>query len=342
MKSFMKNLPIIKNKTILTYICACALLIFSLILGVLSGAYSISLSKVLSALFELDANTPEARIILYVRLPRVLAALVCGAGLSVSGAVVQSVLDNRLASPGIIGVNSGAGLAVAICSAMGVVGTWKLSLSAFLGAFASAMLVSVAVRKRGSSGGTIILMGVALNSLLGAISDTVVTLSPDVGVITNDFKVGDFSAVTYVKLIPVAIIVCASLLLLFTLSNQLDVMGLGEENAVGLGLNVKAMRIIFLTLASLLAGSVVSIAGLLSFVGLLVPHAVKRTCKSLHSFHTLPLCALFGGGFVALCDTLSRVIFSPYEIPVGIIMAFLGAPFFIFILFKGKGGLGGA
>ena len=338
----MKNLSTIKNKTILTYLCACSLLIASVILGVLSGAYSVSFSKALEVLLGLNANTPEARIILYVRLPRILASLVCGAALSVSGAVVQSVLDNRLASPSIIGVNSGAGLAVAICSAMGIIGTWRLSLSAFIGAFTSAMLVSIAVRKRGSSGGTVILMGVALNSLLGAISDTIITISPDVSIITNDFKVGDFSAVTYTKLIPVSIIVCISLLLLFTLSNQLDVIGLGEENATGLGLNVKAMRVCFLALASLLAGSAVSIAGQLSFVGLLVPHTVRRVCKSLSSCHTLPLCALFGGGFVALCDTLSRIKFSPYEIPVGIIMAFLGAPFFIFILFKSKGGHGGA
>ena len=100
-----------------------------------------------------------------------------------------------------------------------------------------------------------------------------------------------------------------------------------------------AARAIFLLLAALMAGAAVSVCGLLSFVGLLVPHAVRRTVGSA-TRHLLPLCALFGGGFVTLCDTLSRVIFAPYELPVGILMAFLGAPFFVFILIKGKGGNG--
>ena len=112
---------------------------------------------------------------------------------------------------------------------------------------------------------------------------------------------------------------------------------LGDENAKGLGLNADAMRVIFLLLAALLAGAAVSVCGLLSFVGLLVPHAVRRIASSA-SKHLIPLCALFGAAFVTLCDTLARVVFAPYELPVGIIMAFLGAPFFIFILIKGKGG----
>ena len=124
---------------------------------------------------------------------------------------------------------------------------------------------------------------------------------------------------------------------LVTLSNELDVLTLGDENAKSLGMNTSVMRTLFLMLAAALAGAAVSIVGLLSFVGLLVPHAVRRVSTN-ESHHLIPLCALFGGGFITLCDTLSRVMFAPYELPVGIIMAFLGAPFFLFILVKGKGG----
>ena len=127
------------------------------------------------------------------------------------------------------------------------------------------------------------------------------------------------------------------MIILQTFSNELDVMTLGDENAKGLGMNTSLMRAIFLMISALLAGSAVSVCGLLSFVGLLVPHAVRRIASS-QAKHLIPLCVLFGAGFVTLCDTLSRVIFAPYELPVGIIMAFLGAPFFIFILIKGKGG----
>jgi iron complex transport system permease protein len=133
------------------------------------------------------------------------------------------------------------------------------------------------------------------------------------------------------------VLIVISVIILQTFSNELDVMTLGDENAKGLGMNTSLMRVIFLMISALLAGSAVSVCGLLSFVGLLVPHAVRRIASS-QAKHLIPLCALFGAGFVTLCDTLSRVIFAPYELPVGIIMAFLGAPFFIFILIKGKGG----
>ena len=287
----------------------------------------------LSSLFE----GVYKKIFLYVRLPRTLACMTAGAGLAVSGAMIQSVLANRLASPSLIGVNAGAGLAITVCTAFGILGGWKASLFSFVGAFGAVMLVAFAAKRFSASRGTLILMGVALNSFLNAFSSAIVTLNPEAGVLSNDFKVGDFSAVTYGKLIPAAIITVLALLISFSLSNLLDVMTLGEENAAGLGVNVQAARTLFLLLAALLAGAAVSIAGLLSFVGLVVPHAVRRmgasTCACL-----LPLSALFGAGFVTLCDLVARTAFAPHEIPVGIIMAFIGAPFFILLLIKGKGG----
>ena len=147
----------------------------------------------------------------------------------------------------------------------------------------------------------------------------------------------DPDAGTYSNLITASVVILIAFLLLLTLSNELDVLTLGDENAKSLGLNTGVMRTLFLMLSAALAGTAVSIAGLLSFVGLLVPHAVRRISTG-ESRHLIPLCGLFGAGFVTLCDTLARTVFAPYELPVGIIMAFLGAPFFLFILIKGKGG----
>lgn len=335
MRCYMKSLP--KNKIANIYGIAILLLILSAVLGVLLGASGISLTDMLSSLVKGDIESPEVKILLYVRLPRILSGLICGAALAVSGAVVQGVLANRLASPSIIGVNAGAGLAVILCSAFGMIGGWSLSAFAFVGAFFTVMLVSIAAKKWGASRGTVILMGVALNALLGAISDTVTTFNPEVSVMSNDFKIGDFSSVTYAKLIPASVIVLITFLVLITLSNELDVLTLGDETAKGLGMNTSLMRVVFLLMSALLAGAAVSVCGLLSFVGLLVPHAVRRMAVT-ESKHLIPLCALFGAGFVAICDTLARVVFAPYELPVGIVMAFLGAPFFIFILIRGKGG----
>lgn len=306
-------------------------------LGILLGAAKIRPADLIKLMGQGDWDSPNGRILRFVRLPRVLASLLCGGALAVSGAVIQGVLANRLASPSIIGVNSGAGLAVTLSAAMGVMGGWRLSAAAFVGAFAAVMAVSLGAKKWGASRGTVILMGVAMNSLLGAFSDAVKILAPEIGILSNDFRIGDFSGATYPKLIPASVVILVSFLALLTLSNELDVLTLGDENAKSLGLNTGLMRTLFLLFAAALAGAAVSVAGLLSFVGLLVPHAVRRVASG-EARHLIPLCGLFGGGFVTLCDTLSRVIFAPYELPVGIIMAFLGAPFFLFILIKGKGG----
>lgn len=296
-----------------------------------------SVSGIVKAFREGFSASAEGKIFLYVRLPRTAASLICGAALATSGAVIQGVLANRLASPSIIGVNSGAGLAVTLCTAFGIYGGFRLSLFAFLGAFMAVMAVTLLARRIGASRGTLILLGVAVNSFLNAISDTVVTFVPDVGVMSNDFKVGEFSAVTYTKLLPSSALIIASLIILFTLTNEIDVLTLGEDNARALGMNTALIRTVFLMLSAVLAGCAVSLAGLLSFVGLIVPHAIRRLAGSKAS-RLLPLSAIFGAAFVCLCDTAARTLFSPYEIPVGIIMAFLGAPFFVFILIKGKGG----
>jgi len=320
------------------YLTGAVLFLTGGILGCFLGSTHISLGDMAAAVFDGDRTTLIGRIFWYVRFPRTCGALLCGAALAVSGAVIQCVLANRLASPSIIGVNSGAGLAVVLCSAFGITGGWRFSLAAFVGSFCAVMIVTVGARKWGASRGTVILMGVALNAFFGAVSDTLVTFIPDISVMSNDFRIGDFASVTDTKLIPAAVLIPLCIFILLTFSNDLDVLTLGEETAKGLGLNTNGMRVFFLLLSAVLAGTAVSICGLLSFVGLLVPHAVRRLSGGRG--HLIPLCALFGGGFVAVCDTLARTVFTPYELPVGIIMAFLGGPFFLFVLVKGKGGHG--
>ncbi|NLZ37482.1 MAG: iron ABC transporter permease [Clostridiales bacterium] len=312
-------------------------LFISAALGIISGSTPLLPGEIAAAFRDGFDSSAGTRIFAYVRLPRTAASLVCGAALAVSGAVIQGVLANRLASPSIIGVNAGAALAVTLCAALGIYGGWQLSLFSFIGAFAAVMLVSFGAKKWGASRGTVILIGVAMNSFLGAVTNTIVTFIPEVGVMSNSFKIGEFSGVTHQKLVPAVIVISVTIVFLLTLHNELDVLTLGEESARSLGMNTAFMRMLFLLFAALLAGSAVSLAGLLSFVGLLVPHAVRRVAGSKSS-GLIGLCALYGAGFVCICDTAARTVFSPYEIPVGIIMAFLGAPFFVFILIKGRGG----
>jgi len=255
----------------------------------------------------------------------------------VSGCVLQRVLGNSLASPGIVGVNAGAGLAVTLCCAVGLLSGWAVALAAFFGALAAAALVMLLSRATGASRTTVILAGVAMNSILGALRDAVTTFAPEAAVLSGDFRVGGFSAVAHSRLLFAAVLILVALALVFTLSNELDVLSLGEDTARALGMRVGRMRTLFLLLSALLAGAAVSFAGLLGFVGLLVPHGVRRLAGG-ESRHLMPLCALFGAAFVALCDLAGRVLFAPYELPVGILLSVLGGPVFLVLLLKKRGG----
>ncbi|MBQ8590042.1 MAG: iron ABC transporter permease [Firmicutes bacterium] len=300
------------------------------------GAVSLTPAELFRAMKN-GPNDTAGWIFWYARLPRTAACLLAGAALSVSGAVIQAVLANKLASPSIIGVNAGAGLAVTISCALGAISGWAIAGSAFAGAFAAVLLIMTAAQKTGASRTTVILGGVAVNAFLNALSEAVTTLVPDVGVMTVDFRVGGFSAVSYTRLIPSGALILIALTVLLTLCNDLDVLALGEETAQSLGLSVKKLRTVFLVLAAMLAGAAVSFSGLLGFVGLVVPHAVRKLVGS-DSGNVLPLCIFGGAGFVTICDLAARMMFSPYELPVGIILSVLGGPFFLMLLIKKRGG----
>lgn len=299
------------------------------------GAARLSLHELFRAIGNGPRDT-EGFIFWYVRLPRTTGCLLAGGALAVSGAVIQNVLHNRLASPSIIGVNAGAGLAVTVCCAMGLSG-WTVAGSAFLGAMVTVLLIVLVARRAGASRTTVILGGVAVNAVLNAFSEAITTLIPEVGAMSADFRVGGFASVSFVRLIPAGVGILAALVLVCLLHNELDILALGEETAHSLGLSVGAMRTVFLVLAAMLSGCAVSFAGLLGFVGLLVPHAVRKMTGG-ESKHLLILCALLGGGFVTLCDLGARLLFAPFELPVGIVLSLLGGPFFLTLLMKRKGG----
>lgn len=296
------------------------------------GAAALSPGALLDAILSGPGST-AGRIFWFVRLPRTAGCLLAGAALSVAGCVIQNVLSNPLASPNIIGINAGAGLAVTVCCALGALSGWIIAGAAFAGAFLAVMLVNLAAKAVGASRTTVILAGVAVNALLGAVSDAVTNLVPDAGGLSSDFRVGGFGSVVTVRLVPAGVLIVAALAVIFLLHNELEVLSLGEDTARSLGLNAGRMRAVFLALAALLCGAAVSFAGLLGFVGLIVPHAVRRWVGTRCS-RLLPLCALWGAAFVTACDLVSRLAFRPQELPVGILLSALGGPFFLCILSK--------
>lgn len=234
-------------------------------------------------------------------------------------------------------VLAGAGLAVTVCCAWGVVSGWVYSCAAFGGALAAVAAVMLLARKTGASRSTVLLSGVAINSILNALRDAVTTLVPDVAALGSDFRTGGFSAVSLPRLLPAAALIALALAAAFCLSTELELLGLGEETAQSLGLPVRRTRAVLLALAAVLAGAAVSFAGLLSFVGLVVPHMVRQLTGS-ECRRALPLCALGGALLVTVCDLLSRLVFAPFELPVGIVISMLGGPFFLALLLRRRGG----
>lgn len=314
---------------------AAALCIVGAFLSLCLGAANLSLRDVWQAVCA-GPNSTAGYIFWYARLPRTCACLLAGAALACSGCILQDVLGNKLASPNIIGVNAGAGLAVTLCCALDVMSGWTVSLAAFGGAMLAVFTVVALAKKTGASRTTVILSGVAMNSILGAFRDALTTLVPEAAMLSGEFRVGGFSSVVSVRLIPAGILIVVSLVLVLTLCNELDVLALGEETARSLGMSVKQIRTLFLLLAALLAGSAVSFSGLLGFVGLLVPHIARKIIGG-ESRHLIPMSILLGAGFVTVSDLVSRMLFVPYELPVGILMSVIGGPFFLLLLLERKG-----
>jgi len=299
------------------------------------GSSSVGFSEFWALITGGTISDSARSILVNVRLPRVLAALLAGAGLAMSGALIQAVLDNPLASPNIIGINAGAGFAVLMASAFLPGLFFVQPIAAFVGALSTAVIIFMISLGVGVSRLTVVLAGIALSSIFGAGMNTILIVNPDAYVGASRFLVGGLSGVLMSNLTWPSPYIIIGLFLALLFANKLNIMSLGDATAHSLGMNVERWRMLLLALAALLAGAAVSFAGLLGFVGLIVPHLIRFLVGHDNRI-VLPLSAAFGAAFVVFCDLLARVLFAPYEIPVGILMAFVGGPFFIYLIIKNR------
>lgn len=334
----MKNLPTFSirwgKRPTLPILCVLAAL--CALLSMCLGAVDVPPGEILPALLG-GSETTAAHIIRYARLPRTCACLLAGAALAVSGAVIQSVLGNPLAAPNIIGVSSGAGLAVALFGAAAPTMAAATPIAAFAGALLGVLLVLFIAEKTGASKLTLVLAGVAVSGMFSAGIDAVIILAPDSLPGYSDFRIGGLDNLSMSRIIPAFWVILAAMILTLSLAGELDVLMLGADTAQSLGLRAKPLRIILLTLAAALAGAAVSFSGLLGFVGLIVPHIMRRFMGE-DSRPLLIGCALGGAVTLTLCDLLVRLLFAPYELPVGIVLSMAGGPFFIWLLLRQRGG----
>ena len=299
-------------------------------LSLTKGSSVITMSQIVELLLN-PGMDPQSQIIWNIRMPRTIVGALVGINLSLSGAILQAIMRNPLADPHIIGISSGAGLAGVVIMILFPALEYLITPVAFVGAMLAAICIYILAWKNGIKPVRIILAGVAVSAFLSAgISGLMIFYSDRVhGALM--WMVGGLAARSWPHvsiILPYAII---GLVLALASASYLNILQLGDEMARGLGVNVEVTRIIMTAIAALLAASAVSVVGLLGFVGLVVPHAARLLIGSDYRY-LLPAAALLGVAIVTVSDTFARVIFAPIELPVGIIMAFLGAPFFLFLL----------
>ncbi len=313
-----------------------ALMIVLVFVNFIVGSSSLSVKELFADLGE--KGSVGYTIFVYLRLPRTLACLLVGASLAVAGLLLQTMLNNSLASPGIIGINSGAGLAVVVTSIIVTNTALSQTISTFIGAFLSAMLIYAIGRVSGTSRGKLILAGIAVSRLFSALIDAIVIFDPTALSNRAAFQLGSLAKVNLTSIYFAGPIIIVGIVMAIVISRYMGLLTLGDDVATSLGLNVKLCRFFCLLAVALLSAGAVSLAGLLSFLGLIAPHIVKRIVGTADHTRLTIITMVFGADLTLLCDLLSRTVFMPYEIPVGIIMSVIGVPFFIFLLFNKKGG----
>ncbi|MGD2046000.1 MAG: iron ABC transporter permease [Gemmatimonadota bacterium] len=312
-----------------------ALLAAAVLLGVRFGSVPLSTGDVWAVLSGGgDAATRD--IVLRLRMPRVLLALLVGGGLAISGATFQALLRNPLAEPYILGISGGASVGAVLVIALGLAaaGSWVLPLAAFAGALLAIVLVFRVATATGRAMDVrvLLLAGVVVAAFFSACIAFILSVSPARTVQSAVLWImGSLAAASWRSVSLAAVYTIPAALLLMGLARPLNLLSIGEETAHYLGADVEGVKRLSLAIAALVTASGVAVAGVIGFVGLVVPHAVRILVGSDHRA-LLPLSFLAGGVFLAVADLVARLTLAPTEIPIGVITAFVGVPFFLVLL----------
>jgi iron complex transport system permease protein len=298
----------------------------------------VSFSKFVALAFgSLDANDPARLIILRIRLPRIILAGLSGFSLALGGVIFQALLRNPLADPFILGISSSSAFGAIVGILLGFTFSFGVPFMSFAGALLAVYLVlALGTKKMGMESSTILLTGVILNAFFTAVIMFFISVASDSRLHTMLFWLyGDLSQSRYASLLVLTPVLLVAFSILFSFAKELNLITTGEEIALQLGVDVERAKKMCLVLVSLVIGLVVSFSGLIGFVGLIVPHMARMAFGSDHRL-LVPVASLGGAAFLIAADTLARLLISPSELPVGVITAFLGAPFFLYLL-KARG-----
>jgi iron complex transport system permease protein len=331
---------ITRKKVLIISILLTLLLVLVILLSVTMGSVKVPALRSIRILFQsilglkITGNETERVIILSLRFPRAILAGLVGAGLSVSGATLQALLRNPLADPYILGVSSGAAVGAIVAILMGLsTHSFGLPLASFFGAILTVIVVLYFGRQDGKiHPNTLLLAGVIIGSFLSALIMFFISVSQKEELHTIIFwLMGDFSFSNVRAILIILPYILLGIFVLFLRSRQLNLILSGEENAVQLGVDVERLKVLSYLFASLITAASVSVCGLIGFVGLIIPHSVRLVFGPDHRL-LIPSSALVGASFLIASDTFARTLLAPTELPVGVITAAFGGPFFIYLL----------
>lgn len=323
----------------LTAALSAALLIAVTLISLAVGIVSLPIGETFSALISPgDAPQRASAVIWSIRLPRALVAMLVGAALATVGTVMQAILRNPLAEPGITGVSAGAAVGAVASITLGFGGSarWGIPLAAFIGAAIVTLILQFVLQTRRDLGSaTVILIGVSLSALAGALINVLIANASDDALVRNAmfWLAGDLELRDWQHVVIAVIPILAGIAWLLSRHRHLDALALGDQIAATSGVHVHRERFTLLLVASLVTGAAVAVSGIISFVGLVVPHAMRLLIGASHA-RLLPLSALGGALFMVAADTVARTAFGPVVVQTGVVAALIGAPVFLFLLLR--------
>ena len=336
-----------RTRLTIAYFAMAAALLVLFALNLFWGSVALSPAQVVAALLGRAPDALTANILYQLRLPRAVMVVLLGAALSAAGYLLQTFFANPIAGPFVMGISSGAKLAVALTMVVFLnrgllTNSWTLILAAFAGAMA-AMLFVLAVARRVQRMSILVICGVMIGYICSAVTDIVVAFAQDSNIVNlHNWSMGSFSGMTWGNVATAAAIVLPCLAAAFLLSKPMAAYQMGESYAASVGVPVRVFSVVLVLLSSLLAACVTAFAGPISFVGIAVPHLVKQTLGSAKPLYVLPGCALGGAAFCLLCDLIARSLFAPTELSISSVTAVFGAPVVIWLLVRRHSGEGAA
>ena len=313
------------------------------VLNINIGSVPISIPEIVRILFARSGDPVQISIIWQIRLPRLLMAAILGGGLSLSGFLLQTFFNNPIAGPFVLGISSGAKLTVALAmiSLLGrlqAVSSWVLVIAAFLGSLLSMGFILLFSRRMRHMA-TLLVAGIMIGYICSAITDFVITFAEDSNIVNlHGWSLGSFSGASWEGVSIAAVIIGFAAACTFCLSKPIGAYQLGEGYAQSMGVNIRAFRVALILLSSVLSACVTAFAGPISFVGIAVPHLVKRGLNTSRPLTVIPATFLGGAVFCMLCDLIARTAFAPTELSISTVTSVFGAPVVIYMMMKRQKG----